>query len=176
VVEEDDVVVVDDVVFAFDAGFAGFAGLDTTAVAEVVFVGDHFGADEAFLDVGVDGGGGFGGKGAAVDGPSSGLFFAGGVEGDEAEGGEGGFDEAGEAALLEAEGMEVFFGIGVGEAGELFFEAGADSDDGDAFLGGEGADSGNIFVFHGGEVFFGDVDAVEEGHLFLVWCRPFLRC
>ena len=52
--EEDDVAVLDDVVFPFGAGLAGFFGFEPSWVGDHVIEGDDFSADEPFLDVGVD--------------------------------------------------------------------------------------------------------------------------
>src|SRR5690606_14505766 len=43
------VAVLDDVVLAFQAPFAGFLGAGFALVGDEVVIGDHFGADKAFL-------------------------------------------------------------------------------------------------------------------------------
>ena len=48
-------------------------------------IGDHLGADEAFLEVGVDDAGGLGGGGTALHRPGSRLLGAGGEEGEQAQ-------------------------------------------------------------------------------------------
>ncbi len=53
------IAVVDDVVFSLRSGFAGIPCAHAAFIGEHVFVGDDFGADEPFLDVGVDFTGGF---------------------------------------------------------------------------------------------------------------------
>jgi hypothetical protein len=50
-----DVAVPDDVVLAFEPHLAGFLGAELAAERDVVVVGDGLGADEALLEVGVDG-------------------------------------------------------------------------------------------------------------------------
>src|SRR5687767_3364069 len=56
--EVDDIAFAHDVVFAFEAGEALLAGGGVGAGADEVVVAHDFGADEAALDVGVDGPGG----------------------------------------------------------------------------------------------------------------------
>ena len=54
VAEVDDVAVLDDVFLAFEADLAVFAARRHRSARDERVVGDHFGADEAALDVGVD--------------------------------------------------------------------------------------------------------------------------
>lgn len=92
--KQDDVAVLDDVVFAFEAGFAGLAGSDPAFVFDHVVVGDDLGSDEAFFDIAVDFSCGDRGCGSFLDGPGPCFDIACGDVGDEAEELEGFFDEA----------------------------------------------------------------------------------
>jgi len=145
------VAVLDDVVFAFNAEAAGFAGLGEGAEAnEVVEVGD-FGGDETALEVGVDDAGGGRCFVTGVDGPCASFGFAGGEVGAKAEQMIDGADEGADAALADAETGEVFPGFVFGEVDEFALDLGGD-DDG---LGGEmGAD----VVLDGLDVTGGGVD------------------
>ena len=99
------------------------------AVFEEVVGGVAVGFDEAALEVGVDDAGGSGGFGAAFDGPGADFLDSGGEVGDEVEQAVGGVDEAVEAGLVEAEGLEEFGAFGGFELGDLGFEGSADADD-----------------------------------------------
>src|SRR3989338_10913671 len=72
--EVHDVAVLDDVFLAFQAPFAGFLGAGFALVLDEVVVGDHFGADEALFEVGVDHGRRLGGGGADAHGPGAGVL------------------------------------------------------------------------------------------------------
>ena len=76
-----DVAVLDDVVLALDGELAGGAAFGFGAVFDEVVVLDDFGADEAFLEVGVDDSGGAGSLVALVDGPGADFGLAGGEVG-----------------------------------------------------------------------------------------------
>ena len=91
------VAVLDYVVFAFDRHFAGFLDGGLAAEIDVVVVFDDFGADEAFLEVGVDDAGSLRCLGAAEEGPGAYFVGTGGEVGLEVEEGVGGADEAGDA-------------------------------------------------------------------------------
>ena len=82
------------------------------AVLEEVGGGVAVGLDETFFEVGVDDAGGSGGFGAAADGPGADLLDAGGEVGDEVEETIGGVDEAVEAGLFQAEGLEELGALG----------------------------------------------------------------
>lgn len=98
--EKDDVAFLDDVFLAFETDLSFFFGGGDTASSQEVTATDDFGADEAFLDVAVDGPGSFDGGFAFVDGPSTDFGFAGSEELDEAQEVVGGADEAIEAGLF----------------------------------------------------------------------------
>ncbi len=101
--EEEDVAVFDDVLFALGAEEACFFDGLFAGVLEEVGGGVAVGFDETFFEVGVDDAGGAGGFGAATDGPGADLLHPGGEVGDEVEQAIGGVDEAVEARLFEAE-------------------------------------------------------------------------
>ncbi len=134
--EEENVAVFDDVVFAFGAEEAFFFYGLLAAVFEEVVGGVAVGFDEAALEVGVDDACGSGGLGAAFDGPGADLLHACGEVGDEVEEAVGGVDEAVEAGLVEAEGLEEFGALGGFELGDFGFEGSADADYLGAFFGG----------------------------------------
>ena len=134
--EEEDVSVLNDVLFAFGAEEAGFFDGLLAAVFEEVRGGVAVGFDEAFFEVGVDDTGGSGGFGAAADGPSADFLHAGGEVGDEVEERVGGVNEAVEAGLFEADGFEEFGAFGGFELGDLGFECAADADDLTVFFSG----------------------------------------
>src|SRR5215207_11243717 len=98
--EVDDVALLHDVVFAFEAEEALLAGGGVGAGAGEVVVGDDLGADEAALDVGVDGAGGLRGARAAGDGPGAHLLLPRRQEGHQAEQAVGALDEPVDAARL----------------------------------------------------------------------------
>src|SRR5215467_11178840 len=79
------VTVFDDVVLSLQPHFAGLLGRDLAAQCHEIAVGDGFGADEALLEVAVNGASGLGRLGASGDGPGSRLFGSDREEGDEAE-------------------------------------------------------------------------------------------
>lgn len=160
--EEDHVAVLDNVVAPFGARFASFAGAYASFVADHVVVGDDFGADKPFFDVGVDFAGSLGGGGPFLDGPGAGFDFTGGDVVDEAEEREGFAGEAVEARFGEAEGGEELAGIGFVEAGDLLFDLGADGDDAGALFGGVFADDLDVRIVEGGDVVFTDVADVEH--------------
>lgn len=98
VVEEEDYVAVLDGVFApFGTGEAGGAGADAAFMGNHIGVGNDFGADKTFLDIGVDFTGGLGCGRPFADCPGAGLDVASGDVGDEVEEAEGLFDEPVEA-------------------------------------------------------------------------------
>jgi hypothetical protein len=66
------------VFLAFEASFAGRTGCDNGTGGNKVRIGDDLGFYEAFLEIGMDDPGGFGGSGTNRDGPSSDFFGAGG--------------------------------------------------------------------------------------------------
>src|SRR5277367_6478650 len=134
--EKEDVPVFYDVVFAFGAEEAFFFDGLFAAVFEEVVGGVAVGFDEAALEVGVDDAGGSGGFGAAFDGPGADFLHACGEVRDEVEEAVGGVDEAVEARLVEAEGLEEFGALGGFQLGYFSFEGSADADDLAAFFGG----------------------------------------
>src|SRR5271170_3579680 len=101
--EEEDVAVFDDVLFAFGAEEASFFDGLFATVFEEVGGGVAVGFDEALFEVGVDDARGSGGFGAAADGPGADLLYACGEVRDEVEERVRGVDEAVEAWFLEAE-------------------------------------------------------------------------
>src|SRR6266545_7080894 len=75
-----DVVVLHQVILQFEALFAGALRLRLAAGLDEVREADDLGADEALLDVRVDGPGGFPRGQAGADGPSAVFFSADGEE------------------------------------------------------------------------------------------------
>ena len=73
--EMDDVAVFYDVVFAFQAPFSSVFGALFAFVLYVVVIGNHFGADEAFFEVGVDYAGRLWGGGANGNGSKPELLL-----------------------------------------------------------------------------------------------------
>src|SRR3984885_5135688 len=92
--EEENVSVFDDVLFALGAEEAGFFDGLLAAVLEEVGRGVTVGFDETLFEVGVDDAGCARGLGAAADGPGADLLDACGEVGDEVEEAVGGVDEA----------------------------------------------------------------------------------
>lgn len=165
----DDVAVFHDVFFAFDAEFAFFAAFGVGAEFGKVVEGDDFGGDEAAFEVAMDDASGLWGFHAFGDGPGSGFFFAGGEIGLESEKAVDTFDEAGDAAVGDAEVLEVLGGFFGFEVDEFAFDVGAD-DDGAGGVGVVGvvADFADERVFFGivaggGEFVFRDVASVDAG-------------
>ncbi len=122
--EFDDVAILDDVVFAFDAEFAGFAGFGKGAEGDEILVGDGFCGDESAFEIAVDDAGGLWGFVAGVDSPSASFFFSGGEVGAEAEEGIDGADEGVAAGFCDAEGGEVVALFLFGEVDEVAFDLG----------------------------------------------------
>src|SRR2546427_12099498 len=101
--EEDDVAFLDDVVAAFEANFALFAGMCEASGGEQVFAAHNFGADETFFDVAVDFAGGFDGGGGSADGPGAGFRAANGGKRGGTQTNGGRLEEPGGARLREGE-------------------------------------------------------------------------
>lgn len=97
-----DIAVLNDVLFSFGSGLTSISCAHASFVGNHVIIADDFGADESFLDIGMDFTCSFLGSGAFRDGPRSGLNLSGCQVGDEIECGEGGLDEAVKAGLFEA--------------------------------------------------------------------------
>jgi hypothetical protein len=77
------VAVLDGVFLAFLAQLAGILGAVSPPSADVVVIGDGFGADEAALHVGMDFAGGFGALAPLMDRPGARFLGADGEEGDQ---------------------------------------------------------------------------------------------
>src|SRR5690554_3040761 len=75
--EVDHVAILDHVLLAFQAPFAGFLGSGFAVVLNEVVEGDDFGADKAFLEVGVDHAGGLGCGGTDLDRPGTDFLYPG---------------------------------------------------------------------------------------------------
>ncbi len=142
----DDVAILNDIFFSFEACFA--CGTDGFFGAEgfEVFVGDCFGLYEAAFYVGVDLAGGIECDGAAADGPGADLVGADCEEANEAESGIAAMNEFQDGGFVYSEvGHEGVAAFWV-ELGKLILELGAD-----IYYGG-------IFGDDAGEVeFFGDI-------------------
>ena len=132
--EEEDVAVLDDVLFAFGAQQALFFDGLFAAVDEEVVGGVAVGFDEAAFEVGVDDARGSGSFGAALDGPGADFLDSSGEVGDQAEETIGRVDEAVEAGFGEADGFEELGALGGFELGDLGFQRAADADDFDCLL------------------------------------------
>lgn len=155
------VAVLDDVVLAFQAPFAGFLGASFALVGDEVVVGDHFGADKAFLEVGVDHGGSLRGGGADADGPGTYFLHASGEVGLQVEQRVAGADHAVQARLFHAHGFEEhlhFFQIV--QFGDLGFDLVAHRHDDGAFFLGDGVHHVEVRVVL--EAVFGDVGDVHH--------------
>jgi len=163
--EEEDVAVLDYVLFAFGAQEAGFFYGLFAAEAEEVFAGVAVGFDEAAFEVGVDDAGGAGGFGAAFDGPGADLLDAGGEVGDEAEEAVGGVDEAVEAGFGEAGGFEELGALGGFELRDFGFHGAADADDFALLFGCAGFDEFRelVAVSDAGFIYVGDVELRLHG-------------
>src|SRR5262245_26154312 len=95
-----DVTVLDDIVLAFDTHLAGILGALLAATGNEIVITDGLGADEAALEVGVDGACCFRRLGAPVHGPGARFLWSGGEKGDEIQQVIAGPDHAIEAGLL----------------------------------------------------------------------------
>ena len=116
-----DITILDYVVLALNAHFACFADSGLRTILDIVVVLDDLSADEATLEVGVDDAGGLRRFHTFLESPCAAFLGAGGEEGLEAEESVGGFDEAIDAALLEAEVFEehllLLIGLELGDVG-----------------------------------------------------------
>ncbi len=99
--EEGDVAVLENVLFAFEAILAGFAGGGGAAQPSEVLITDHFGFDKTLFEIGMDDTGGLRGFPAFLDRPSADLFFTGGEVGLQPEQGVGGFDEGRDPRIVD---------------------------------------------------------------------------
>ena len=97
-----DVAVLDDVLLAFDAELAGLADAGLATERNVVVVFDDLGADEAFLEVGVDDAGALRGLAAAHERPGTHLVGSGGEVGLQVEQVVGGAYQSRDAALVKS--------------------------------------------------------------------------
>lgn len=127
--EVHDVAVLDDVFLAFDGHLAGVAYGALAAEAYVVVVLDYFGADEAFLEVGVDDAGAAGCLAAAAECPGAHFVLAGGKECLEVQQLVGRTDQTAYAALLKADFGEEFLALLEGvEFGDVTLGGGGDDE------------------------------------------------
>src|SRR5690625_119073 len=101
--EEGDVAVFENVIFSFEPVFAGFAGGGDASESGEIFVGNDFGFDETFFEIGVDDAGCFGGFHSVSKCPCADLFFAGGEIGCEPEQLISLADQAGDAGIIDSE-------------------------------------------------------------------------
>jgi len=155
------IAVFDDVVLAFQAPFAGFLGAGFALVLDEVVVGDHFGADEAFFEVGVDHGGGLRGGGADFDGPGADFLHACGEVGLQVEQRVTGADHAVQARLFHAHGFEEHLHLfEIVQFGDLGFDLVAHRHDDGAFFFGDGFYHVEVRVVL--EAVFGDVGDVHH--------------
>ena len=97
--EMQDVAVGDDVVLALEAELARFASPRLAAIGDVVVVGDGLGADEAFLEIGVDDAGRLRRFRPFLDRPGPRFLRADGKESDEVQEVVAGADDAVQARL-----------------------------------------------------------------------------
>lgn len=74
--EVHDVAVLNDILFAFDAHFAGLFASRFRAESNVIVVLDNFGAYKAFFKVGVNNAGALGGFASLVVGPSTHFLYS----------------------------------------------------------------------------------------------------
>src|SRR5690606_19356740 len=98
--------VLDDVFLAFQAPLAGFLGAGFAVVLDEVIIGDHFGANEAFLEISMNHAGALGGGGADLDGPGADFLDPGGEVGLQVEQLVAGADHAVQAGLFHADGFK----------------------------------------------------------------------
>lgn len=120
--ELEDVAVVNDVGFAFEAESSGvFGALKAAGGCEVV-VGGGFCADEAAGDVGMDFFGGGDGVVAAAYGPSAAFVVADGEKDDEAEAVPSEAKDAVAGGFGDAEAGHEFGAFGVVQSGDFHFE------------------------------------------------------
>src|SRR5260221_11101829 len=113
--EQHHVAVLDDVIAAFLAHLAGVLRPLLAVARDVIVVRDRLGADEAALEVGMDGAGGFGRRGAAPDGPGARLLRPGGEERDQVEQRVPGADPPRQAGLGEPEAAQEFAALALGQ-------------------------------------------------------------
>ena len=83
--EQHHVAVLDDIILSFRAQLAGVSRGSLAAERDVIVVSDRLGADEAALEIGMDGAGGLGRLGAFLHRPGARFLRAGGEEGDQVE-------------------------------------------------------------------------------------------
>ena len=159
--EVDNVAIFHDVVFTFDAEFAGF--FDGLFVFEFFEVGEgvDFSADEAPFEVGVNDTRGLRGGGTYGNGPSADFFFTGCKVRMQAQEVIGCVGDGFEGGFFEAQGFEHFQAFAVGHGGEFGFDLGADGNDLRAFFGGvlTHLHAGRALAF---EVIFIDIHDVEH--------------
>src|SRR5579872_6578116 len=101
------VAVGDDIILAFETKFPGFAGARFAAAGDIIRIGDCLGANEAFLEIGVDDAGGLRRFSAFFDSPGARLFRSHREERHEVEKFVASPDHAIEARLVEADGFKI---------------------------------------------------------------------
>src|SRR6266404_2060167 len=106
--EMHDVAVLDDVFGAFEAHLAGILGALLAVARDEILIGDGLGADEAFLEIGMDDAGRLRRLAAPGNGPALCFLRADGEEGHEVEQRIAGADDAGETGLIETERSQIF--------------------------------------------------------------------
>src|SRR5271170_3739566 len=104
--EMHDVAVLHDVFRAFEPHLAGILGALLTAAGDEIVIGDRLSADEAFLEIGVDGAGALRRLAALGYRPGSGFLRSDREERDEAQQRVARPDDPGEAGLGESQGFE----------------------------------------------------------------------
>src|SRR6478736_5171315 len=135
-----DVAVADDVVLAFEPHFSSLFCALLALAGEKVIIGDDFGPDKAFFEIGVDHAGSLGRGAAAMYRPGTDLLRPGGEVGLEAEQLVAGVDQAVEPGFGESHVGEENLLVGVVEIGDLGFECRTDRDDRRSLAGGVGLD------------------------------------
>src|SRR5438128_300145 len=111
--EMHDVAVLDDVLRAFEPHLARILGALLAVARDEILIGDGLGADEAFLEIGVDDAGRLRRLAAPRNRPGLRFLRADGEEGHEVEQRIAGANDAGEAGLGEAERGQVFALLGL---------------------------------------------------------------
>src|SRR5476649_155372 len=155
------VAVFNDVVLAFQAPFAGFLGARFALVLDEVVVGDDFGADEAFFEVGVYHASSLRCGSADAYGPGADFFDTGGEVGLQVQHFVTGADHAVQAGFVEAQGFkEHVLLFAIIELGDFRFDLVAHRHQHRAFFFGNGTNHVQQRVVF--EAVFGNVGDVHH--------------
>src|SRR3984957_3858112 len=117
--EMQDVAVGDHIVLAFEAELARLARAGLAAIGDIIVIGDGFGADKAFFEIGVDDAGRLRRPGSLFDRPRARLLWPRGEEGDKVQERVTGANDAAETGFAQPDRLELSILFGQGQERDL---------------------------------------------------------